>query len=630
MQRVIVGTAGHVDHGKTRLIEALTGIDCDRWDEEKERGITIDLGFAHLSEGDLQLGFVDVPGHERFLHNALAGLGGIRLMLLVVAVDEGVKPQTREHLAICSLLGIPRAVVALTKRDLVEADLAELAALEVSELLEETPFAGAPVLPVSSLTGVGIDTLRAVLLEAAAEAEPLAGSDAPLRLPIDRAFQLKGLGAVVTGTLVTGSVAAGDDVEILPGEHKVRVRSVQVHGTERERAEAGERTALQLAGAGLEVLERGAQLLAPGHFAPTRSLVARMTLLPEAPGSLTSFTPIRFHLFSGEVMAKLRPLEGELTPGDRGWVEIRLAEPVVAVRGDRFIVRRPSPPLTLGGGEIFDPNWRRRRGRAIAPALAALENGERALELWVGEGGERGMSAREIGPRLGRAAAEVAERLDRLASAGKLLRVELGSERRWLLPSVYRRVEERARELLAEYFRSERLARGMPKAEFLERLLPRRAADLAGTYLEWLEAQGVLERRGDRVNLPGREAELTGEESRLAREVLEAVEAGGYTPPSPAELARTLGAKEKILVGVEKYLLERGRLVRLPGGLIVAAAAVERLRGELLETGWERFTVAQFKNRFELSRKWAIPHLEHLDSIGATRRLGDERMILRG
>ena len=268
LRRAIVGTAGHIDHGKTSLVLALTGIDCDRWVEEKTRGITIDLGFAHLKEGDLQIGFIDVPGHERFLHNALAGLGGIRVMLLVVAADEGVKPQTREHLAVCSLLGIPAGLVALTKTDLVSPDLLELAQLEVEELLAGTPFAGAPVLPVSSTTGEGIPELKAALVELADRYASPADPDRPARLPIDRAFHLRGLGVVVTGTLASGQVRPGDTLEVLPRGQRARVRSVQVHGQSREAAEAGERTSLQLTGVALEELGRGMQLGPPERSRP--------------------------------------------------------------------------------------------------------------------------------------------------------------------------------------------------------------------------------------------------------------------------------------------------------------------------------------------------------------------------
>ena len=378
MRRFVVGTAGHIDHGKTTLVKALTGIDCDRWAEEKARGITIDLGFAHLVRGDLQIGFVDVPGHERFLHNALAGLGGIRAMLLVVAADEGVKPQTREHLAVCSLLGIPHGLVALTKTDLVSEDLRELAQLEVEELLAATPFAGAPIMPVSSTTGEGIAELEAAILALAGRVEyepsaPAEGEAAgaaaparlPSRLPIDRAFHLKGLGVIVTGTLAAGAIRPGETLEALPGGERVRVRSIQVHGEPREIAEAGERTSLQVAGLPLEALSRGLTLAEPGAFATTTRLLVRFELLAEAPAALSGFVPIRLHLFASEVYGRLRPLDPmEIPPGGRGLAEIRLAAPVVARRGDRFVVRRPSPAATLGGGEILDPAWRPYRGSA--------------------------------------------------------------------------------------------------------------------------------------------------------------------------------------------------------------------------------------------------------------------------
>jgi selenocysteine-specific elongation factor len=641
MIRVIVGTAGHIDHGKTSLVKALTGIDCDRWAEEKARGITIDLGFAHLTEDGMQIGFVDVPGHERFLHNALAGLGGIRVMLLVVAADEGVKPQTREHLAVCSLLGIPAGLVALTKVDLVAPDLLELAQLEVEELLAGTPFAGSPVLPVSSTTGQGLPELRAALFDLArTHATPL-DPERPARLPVDRAFHLKGLGVVVTGTLASGAVRTGDTLEVLPrrtgAAERVRVRSIQVHGAPREEAEAGERTSLQLTGAALEELSRGQQLGAPDAFAPTTSLLVRFTLLPDAPAPVRGFVPVRLHLFAAEAVGRMRPLaEGGLAPGETGPVEIRLETPVVAVRGDRAIVRRPSPQATLGGGEVLDPRWRRHRGAMLAAALGALpvsgpEGLRPAVAFWAQEAGERGVEAAEIARRLGVPPRKAAAELAALAQEQKLLAVPSGpgGTERWIAPAAVQRVTARAKRVLKEYFQKDRLAEAIPKAEAVKRILRGRAADLAPVYLGWLEAQKVLVVNGDQVTLPGRSAQLTGEESKLSAAVLERFEKGGLTPPGPEELSVGLSAKPQILEGVIRHMVARGQLVRLPTGLILAASAVRGLRQDLLATSWERFSVADFKDRFGLSRKWAIPLLEHLDSTGATRRLGDERMVVR-
>jgi selenocysteine-specific elongation factor len=679
MLRAIVGTAGHVDHGKTSLVLALTGIDCDRWAEEKARGITIDLGFAHLTTEELQLGFVDVPGHERFLHNALAGLGGIRVMLLVVAADEGVKPQTREHLAICSLLGIPAALVALNKIDLVSPDLLELAHLEIADLLAGTPFAGAPVLPVSSVTGEGIPELKQALLDlarrhalgsagpsagqgpSASESSPgasesipgasesspgtsestagpsAAAASQPARLPIDRAFHLKGLGVVVTGTLAGGSIRPGDSLEVVPqpqgSDGRVRVRSVQVHGQARGQAAAGERTSLQLTGAALGELRRGVQLGQLGVFAATTSLLGRFTLLADAPAPLRGFVPVRLHLGTAEVIGRLRPLApGGLAPGETGAVEIRLEAPVAAVRGDRAIVRRPSPATTLGGGEVLDPRWRRHRGAMLAQALAALAAGlPEALAFWAQEAGERGIEAEEAARRLGWPAERAATELAALAGRQRLIEVAAGPGhgRRWITPAAVERVCQRAGRVLRDYFQKERLAEAMPKAEAARRILRGRAAELAAVYFAWLEAQKVLAVQGDQVTLPGRSAQLTGEESRLSAAVMERFEGAGLAPPSPAELQQALGAKPQILEGVVRHLVARGRLVRLPSGLVLAAAALAQMRRELLASSWDRFSVSDFKDRFGLTRKWAIPLLEHLDSTGATRRLGDDRIVVR-
>jgi selenocysteine-specific elongation factor len=356
LRRVVVGTAGHIDHGKTLLVKTLTGIDCDRWAEEKTRGITIDLGFAYLRHEDLQIGFIDVPGHERFVHNALAGLGGIRIVLLVVAADEGVMPQTREHLAICSLLGIPTALVVLTKKDLVSPDLLELAELEVLELLEGTPFAAARVVRVSSLSGEGIAELKANLFELAARFEVPPEPGAPVRLPVDRAFHLRGLGVLVTGTLANGAVRVGDVLEALPARQSVRVRSIQVHGETREEAAAGERTSLQLTGASLEDLERGVQLVTPGCFEPSLRLCARMQLLADAPDPLRGAVPVRFHLLASECMGTLKPLSPrELKPGESGFVEIHLGAPVAIVSSCGAPLPRPrsaAAPSSLRSGVV--------------------------------------------------------------------------------------------------------------------------------------------------------------------------------------------------------------------------------------------------------------------------------------
>ncbi|MYB19516.1 MAG: selenocysteine-specific translation elongation factor [Holophagales bacterium] len=631
--RFVVGTAGHVDHGKTRLVQALTGIDCDRWEEEKQRGITIDLGFASMVEDDWQIGFVDVPGHERFVHNALAGLGGIQMMVLVVAADEGVMPQTLEHLAICSLLRIPAGLAVLSKTDLVSSELVELAELELEEALAETPFAGAPILPVSAQTGEGLERLRAALVELARSATPIdRHRSLPARLPIDRAFHLRGLGLLTTGTLARGLVNVGDELDILPAAGRARVRSIEVHGEGRQQAEAGERTSLQLVGTGVEQVARGHELTAPGIYRATTSLLVRCRLLSTAPEPLEGSSPVRLHVNAAQRMGRLRPLEAErLAPGQEAVAEIRLDEPLVAVRGDRFVIRRPSPQTTLGGGEVLDPAWRRPRGRSLGPTIEALNSSDRqaAAVQWTADGREAGLAVTELALRLGVVPRDAEDLLNRAASDGLLLQAGSG---RFVTAAAVRRVTRRARRLVEAHFAADRLSRGMPKAELVRRLLGDRAADLASAYLDWSSRGGkdmsvVVE--GELVTLPGRASELTDAESKLARDLVEGFERQGLTPGSPEELCRNLGAKPQVFDGVLRYLVDRGKLVRLPNGLLLAASALERFQADLLATGWDSFTVADFKDRFGLTRKWAIPLLEHLDRQRLTRREGDRRRVLR-
>ena len=643
MSHVIVGTAGHIDHGKTSLIEALTGMDCDRWQEEKRRGITIDLGFAHLERDDLQIGFIDVPGHERFVDNALAGFGGIRIMMLVVAADEGVKPQTREHLDICSLLEIPLGIVALTKTDLVTDELVDLARLEVEELLAETRFSGSRILPVSSVTGAGIAELERAIVElargcagpkasaAAPDGPETPKTDTPARLPIDRAFVLKGLGVVVTGTLAAGRIQVGDSLETAPGRQAVRVRSVQVHGSVRSEARAGERTALRLAGAELEQLSRGTQLVAAGAYLESTRFAARLRLLPGAPKALRSWTPVRFHLLSADRPGRLRPLTGPIEPSQTGLVEIRLAEPVVIAPGDRWICRRLSPALTLGGGEVLDPDWTGFSSKREAVTLASLEGSlEDRLSHWIAQSGLVGRTSEELAKRAGLGQAGLLAALEHLRMKHRILSVS-GKEpnQRWIAPAAFKRLEEKASAMLAGYFRKNRLAAAMPKAEAVNQLLPQQARPLGEIYLDWLSRRKILTVAGDQVNAPGREANLSKEESELSRSVLEIFEAGGLAPPAPEDIRVATQAKPQVLSGIVSFHVQRGDLARLPGDLIIAASAVTRVRRELEASGIDSFSVADFKERFGLTRKWAIPLLEHLDSIGVTRRVGNTRQLVR-
>lgn len=628
MTALVVGTAGHVDHGKTALVRALTGIDCDRLPEEKRRGITLDLGFAHLVRDGVEIGFVDVPGHERLLHNALAGLGGVRLLLLVVAADQGARAQTREHLEVARLLGVPELVVALTRVDLASAEQAELAELELAELLESTPWAGAPILRVSATTGEGVARLADELVTHGRAAVRPGRADDPVRLPVDRAFVLHGQGVVVTGTLARGELRAGDRLRHEPAGREVRVRGLEVHGRARVEAGAGRRVAVRLAGVEAHEIARGDELVGPAGPRPTRRLLARFELLADAPDAIERSTEVRLFLGATETPARLRPLEpARLEPGGVARVEIRPRRPVVAARGDRLIVRRLSPEATWGGGEVLDPRWHRPRGVELAPRLAELDADEpSALRAWLAGAEEAGATAVEIAERLGASAEHAEVALRALGARG--LAVAGGG--RWFAPAPLAELERRAERLLREQAAREPLADGLPSAELAQRLLRRRARPLAEFHLGWLARRGVLVLEGDRARRPGRRAEPPAAERGLAASLVEAYERDGLTPASPGEMARRLSAQAETVEGLVHHLVGRGRLIRLSGGLVMSVAAFDRLRAELEATGWERFGVGAFKDRFGLSRKWAIPLLERLDDLGVTRRQGDERVLARG
>src|SRR5882724_1904242 len=385
MKSIIVGTAGHIDHGKTALVRALTGIDADRLPEEKRRGITIDIGFADLDLGEVRIGFVDVPGHERFVKNMLAGAHGIDVVALVIAADESVMPQTREHFDICRLLGVGTGVIVLTKKDLVDEELLQLARAEAEDLVKGSFLEGAPVVAVSSRTGEGIDELKNALREIGLQT-PARSDDFIARLPIDRAFTIKGFGAVVTGTLIAGEVNEGEELELMPSRARVRVRGVQVHGAAIKQANAGQRTAINLGGIDAASIERGMLLATPDRLRPAQIVDASVQLLDDAPRALRSRQRVRVHLGAAEILARVRVLEanGEISPGRQGLVQLRFESPVVAVLGDRFIVRAYSPQVTIGGGTILDPFAVKHRAKDLAAIRARLEilaKGDRAARF---------------------------------------------------------------------------------------------------------------------------------------------------------------------------------------------------------------------------------------------------------
>jgi selenocysteine-specific elongation factor len=610
-----IGTAGHVDHGKSTLVQALTGIDPDRLREEKERGLTIDLGFAWLTlPGGLEISIVDVPGHERFIKNMLAGVGGIDLALLVIAADEGVMPQTREHLAIIDLLGIERGVVALTKADLVEADFLELAQAEAEEVLRGTTLEGSPVIPCSGATRAGLDALLAAIAARLSETPPRRATGRP-RLPIDRVFTMTGFGTVVTGTLIDGSLAVGQEVEIAPGGLRSRIRGLQSHGRKVEVASPGRRTAVNLTGLAVDDLARGMVVTSPGWLRPATALDVRLRAVRHLPRPVRHNTGITFHTGSAEVAGRLLLLDADqLRPGDTAWAQVRLEGPVPALKGDHFIIRDPND--TLGGGRIVDTRARRHR-RFHLPTLAALESletgsPEELLQIAL-EGA--GPSDLEEASRLSGLDAESTRRAaESLLATGAALRLESGL----LIAAVsLQALTDRAAEALADFHRRSPLRRGMPREELRSRL------GLGGAAFEALVSlwagRGTVREWPGAIALPGHEPRPDARQAAKIEAYLRDLETSPYSP-APAE------ALDEALLA---FLEDAGRIVRAAEGVVFAAAAynemAERITAHLREQ--RTVTLAQVRDMFGTSRKYAQALLEHMDSRHITRRSGDERVL---
>ena len=559
-------------------------------------------------------------------------------MLLVVAADEGVKPQTREHLAICSLLGIPAGVAVLTKADLVGDDLLELAQLEVEERAASARRSKVRRWSRSrARTGRGLDELRRRLVELAQRDEP----DATRRGRCRRGCRSTAPSTSRVSAWwspapwLRARSAPATSSSCLPGGHAARVRSVQVHGESREVAAAGERVSLQLHGVALADVARGSQARRAGRLHGDAT----------APGALPSARRrtgddhrrwCRFAFISTRASGWEscgRSKVGALEPGGEALCEVRLDKPVVAARGDRFVVRRPSPQRTLGGGSVLDSEWPALRGPSLATALRALGSGddEEALRHFVERAAAAGLELTAVARRFGWSREVAERRLKHQVESGRLLAAPVGAghERRWIAPAAYRAVQERAVAVLGDYHAQQRMALGMPKAEAVASILGRRGAPLADVYLDWLRRDRTLRFDGERVTLPGRGSTLTDHESSLAERIAVAFEQRGLAAPSFEEIRAEVSAAPKMFEGLVRHLVARARLTRLPSGLFVASSALDKLRQDLLATGWERFGVGEFKDRFGLSRKWAIPLLEHLDAQGVTRRVGDERQVVR-
>ncbi len=632
MKSAIVGTAGHIDHGKTALVKALTGIDADRLEEEKRRGITIDLGFAHMElpapDGtSLRLGFVDVPGHERFVRNMLAGVGGIDLVLFVIAADESIKPQTREHFDICRLLNVPRGITALTKCDLVDRDTLEVVRLEVEDFVRGSflDAARAPIIPVSSLTDDGIAELKQALAQVAAEASQK-DSDALFRLPIDRVFVMKGFGTVVTGTLVAGSIGKEEEVEVYPSGHRVRVRGVQVHGEPAERARAGERTALNLAGIAKEDLARGMTLAPPGLLRATERADVSLSLLAGA-RPLRDRSRVHLHVYAAETVAEVMLYDGkQLLPGSTAFAQLRLADPTLLLPGDRFILRQFSPVVTVGGGVVLDASPPQRKQDYTPGFLSILAAGESeaTLKARIARRGHNGLSLAEAIAETGWTRQVVERHARAQVQAGRMLRVGDVLVHGPALEALKMVIVDAAK----AFHDKNPMVSGMGKEELREefRLRP----EILDAVLATLSAEKKLEVVGEQLRLPGRGAVLSDEEATARRTIEQAFASAGLKVPALKEVLASLPVDKARAQKIVTLLLRDKVLVKLSDELVFHSAALAELRKRVVEhkATAAKIDVARFKDLAGVSRKYAIPLLEYLDRERVTRRVGDERVIL--
>jgi selenocysteine-specific elongation factor len=631
MKSIIVGTAGHIDHGKTALVKALTGIDADRLQEEKRRGITIDLGFAHMdlpgANGEpLHLGFVDVPGHERFVRNMLAGVGGIDLVLLVIAADESIKPQTREHFDILQLLGVQRGITVLTKSDAVDAETLDVVRLEVEEFLRGT-FLDNPksIVPVSSLTGAGLDDLKRAMIATAAEVQPR-DSHALSRLPIDRVFTMKGFGTVVTGTLLSGTIRRDEEMEVFSSGRKVRVRGIQVHGQAADAAIGGQRTALNLAGASTEDLSRGMTLAPPTTFSTTRRADVRLRVLASAPRPLKHRSRVHFHSNTMEVVAEIA-LHGakQLAPGSAATARLKLPEAALLLPGDRFIIRQFSPVVTIGGGVVLDP--------APIPRMPGLESflqilaegdPETILIARIARRGHAGISTSQLIAETGWHRAFIESQLAETFKDMRVLRIaDLFVHRPAMIA-----LQQFIVSTLAAFHKKNSLVGGIAREALREQV--KASSEVFTAALDRLVREKNIEAAGDLVRLPGQGVVMKDEEAESKKKIEDAFATAGLKVPALHDVIAGLKVDKIRAHKIVTLLLRDKMLVKLSDELVFHRSALEQLRRLVAarKAKTPKMDVATFKELTGVSRKYAIPLLEYLDREHVTKRVGDAREIL--
>ncbi len=632
MTHVIIGTAGHIDHGKTSLIKALTGIETDTLPEEQARGVTIDIGFAYWKD---HVTIIDVPGHERFVKNMVTGVCTVDLAVFVVAADDGVMPQTREHLGILNLLGVPRGVVALTKADLVEEDWLELVQEELRELFEGTFLDGAPIVPVSSVTGQGVDDLRHVLEAEIAKIESRPDRGV-FRLPVDRVFSVQGFGTVVTGTVISGEVKGRDELELLPAGKMVRVRGVQTHGKDVDVAHVGARAALNVNGVDLSDVTRGDILAQPGYFKTTFMIDARLQLLSDAPSVLKNRTRVHLHLGPREVLARVILLErDELLPGESQLVQLRLEEPGVAARGDRFVIRRYSPVQTLGGGVVLDtqPIKHRRMREDVLQAVQALEQDDlsQVLKARLKSAGLHARTVDDLSVEMGISKGEIVARLRDLVALGEVRAYAHAGRDYFAHMENWTQLLEGIRVAMTGFHTANPLRPGAGRNELRPLVAGRPSVDFYETGIDQLVREGELKMVDALLCLRDYRIQLSDDQEGMRGDILSVLKQGGTTPTDLKGLPDVLKQDEKRVQNVVVAMQAMGEVIRLDDGVLVLPDVMAKIENQVV--GYfqthNQIDVATFRDLVGTTRKYAVPMLNYLDTKGVTMRQGDIRVLMR-
>jgi len=638
MSSIIIGTAGHIDHGKSALVRALTGTDPDRLPEEKKRGITIDLGFADLKLDDISFAFVDVPGHERFVKNMLAGAHGIDVLALVIAADEGVMPQTREHFDICRLLAIRTGLVVITKTDLVDDEMLILVEEEARELVLGSFLQDSPIVPVSSKTHAGLDRLKTTLKEIALRTPPRS-NDLVTRLPVDRAFSMKGFGPVVTGTLISDEIAEGKELQLLPEDRRVRVRGLQVHGKSVAKAIAGQRTAINLGGIDVAQLVRGMVIAEPNTLQPTQILDAKMDVLPHASRGVKSRMRVRMHIGAAEVLGRVRVLDStsEIPRGKTGTAQLSLEEPVVAVHGDRFIIRTYSPSVTIAGGVVLDPFASKHRAKDISKTAQHLQllmtsDPGQIVSAFVSASELNGLRVEKLAASTGWKRAVLMRSISLAAEAGEIVNADgvLISKQN------FAQLSENVLDEITSFHKREPLARGMLRETLREKVFAHAFPELFVAVLDQLTKAGRLVTEKDTVRAAAHNVGLSDTESRLQQTLEDIYLKAGVESPSIDDALTKAGVPSSAKPQARKILqllIDNGTIVRVNNEIFMHQSVLQGLKSKLLAFASQHeparlIDVAAFKELAGVSRKYAIPLLEYFDRERVTRRAGDKRLIL--